>query len=148
MRKRALSYTLSLSDLCSSYLLCAHFLTHFLNAVVCGRKVDHTMDVDFWASRVHSAKHFSAVHAARLHSGTWKFFSLWNVFLWFFLMFFLCTKSNGFCGDIHMSLLFSEGEFLGIGEPSFVCFCVVRFWGLSKTMTLMFCDCSTVIGRD
>ncbi|XP_062116140.1 protein DEHYDRATION-INDUCED 19 homolog 5-like [Humulus lupulus] len=26
------------------------------------------MDVDFWASRVHSAKHFSAVHAARLHS--------------------------------------------------------------------------------
>ncbi|KAL5544129.1 hypothetical protein UlMin_007913 [Ulmus minor] len=27
------------------------------------------MDVDFWTSRVHSAKHFSAVHAARFHSG-------------------------------------------------------------------------------
>ncbi|XP_057950685.1 protein DEHYDRATION-INDUCED 19 homolog 6-like [Malania oleifera] len=26
------------------------------------------MDLDFWASRVHSAKHFAAVQAARLHS--------------------------------------------------------------------------------
>lgn len=38
------------------------------------RSVADSMDVDFWASKVYTAKHRSAVYAARFNSGTWIHF--------------------------------------------------------------------------